>query len=110
MAVFIYDCDAYDRLCAVEGPRYTSDGPGRGSGYDYWTYREAWDRARAERLHWPDNVAPGYVGLPEGDGAIYGVEGYNRYVVRRDGEIVLVDAATPGSAGRAIAAGFRVVE
>lgn len=110
MSVYIYQPDAFDRLLVAEGPRYLSEGPQSNSGYDFATYLEAWNRARSERLHWPDNVNPSYVGLPEGDGAIYGTGGYSRYIVRQDGEIVLLGStASSATQERALAVGFQVV-
>lgn len=112
MSVFIYQPDAYDRLVQVEGLDYPSYGPQKGGGYHFDTYREAWDRARARRIHWSDygiGVTPDLVDLPRGDGTIYGKDGRTRYAVRSDGEIVLLGwSASDARKQLAIDAGFRI--
>ena len=112
MSVFIYQPDAYDRLVQVEGSDYPTYGPQRGGGYHFDTYLEAWNRARARRIHWSEhdlNVTPDLVDLPKGDGMIYGKDGRTRYVVKSDGEIVLLGwSASESRKKLAIDAGFRV--
>lgn len=108
MAVYIYEGHALTRLTAVEGEAWRREQAARpNSPCGFYTFLKEW-KAIQDELEpgevWEDNLCP-----DGGDCAIYGKEGYSRYVVRGDGEIVLLGwSARAEVQERARQAGFRV--
>lgn len=108
MAVYIYQPDALDKLAAVEGAAWAQEQQARQHNpHGFYAFLKEWLWLQAELDPdevWEDNLWPN-----NGDGAIYGKEGYSRYVVRGDGEIVLLGWSTrPERIKRAQQVGFRV--
>lgn len=119
--VFVFDPDVLDRLAAVEGAPW-AEGQRTGAGlggppaevaHTIAAFQAAWTTLQAELAGtgetWGGTLDPGDFGGPRG-GTIYGEGGYARYVVRGDGEVVLLGNSTrPEKVTLARAAGFRVV-
>ncbi len=108
MSVYIYEDSALEQLAAVEGAQWAREQASRPhSPTGFYAFVKEW-RLIQEELEpgevWEDNLCP-----DGGDCAIYGKEGYSRYVVRGDGEIVLLGwSARDEIQERARRAGFRV--
>ena len=82
MAVKINDLDAFDKMQKVEGRRYSD----QGDSYSFSTYLRQWLDCYKP---YPEHVTPDMtVSVEGGDGAIYGKEGYHRYIVMGDGELI----------------------
>ena len=111
MSVFIYQPDAFDLICSIEGDEFRN-----GRHDDAWSFpafKKAWLEAEDYLLHNPDDRTEAHAGTPirvEGDVAIYGNAGYNRYFVLGSGEIVFSrhHASRPVKVEEAEAQGFRI--
>lgn len=106
MAVYINDSDALDRMGMVEGRDWVRDQkewPNRRTGF--FAFLETWREWFGDE---DEDMADEIVDV-DGETAIYGREGYSRYAVRGDGEIVLLGwSAREAVRERARRAGFRV--
>lgn len=104
----IFDPEIAPALAAVEGEAWWEEQrANRSSPYGFFAWLAAWNQytqAGGEKEgHRPGDFIDG------GDGAIYGNGGWNRYVVRPDGEIVLLQWSSGSEARRlAVAHGIRV--
>lgn len=90
----IADPDALARLVQVEGEHWLALQNQRPTASDgFYAWEEAW-RLKAsyvvEHPDYADEPISSFIDNYHGDGAIYGEGGYARYVVRPDGEIVLL--------------------
>ncbi len=99
--VRIDDPDVVDVMGQVEGPAWARSQVGSRSGYAVPAFVEAYRKllevARAEGVspeEFDANVNPRDWDGPDSDGTIYGEGGYARYVVRSNGEVVLVASST----------------
>ena len=106
MPVYIYDTDAFDKLVAVEGERFRQDGSEYMSmGTSFGAFLRVWNwlSGDAEAMEAmidsgmnlttglltcldnpPEYVTKYWLGYSE---VIYGLGGFNRYMVLTDGEI-----------------------
>lgn len=108
MSIFIFESDAFDKICRVEGERYAE----QQKNFDtcsFSVFKEKWEELIAgdptlkeeEDMHFS----------VDGNYAIYGKGGYNRYIVYFSGEIVFLDAAAADQSEdieRAREIGFRI--
>jgi hypothetical protein len=86
--LFISDSDALERLARIEGEAWHREQIARPeSPYGFHRYVRAFRELVASGLSLDASVGHFVEG---GDGAIYGEGGYSRYVVLRDGEVVLL--------------------
>ena len=110
MSLYVFDPDALHVLGRLEGDawharqraillRSGGEPPRTGAAAaNYCTsfaaFLDTW-RALAEagELPWPDAISPRLIDVA-GDGMIYGEDGVARYVVRGDGEVVLLRWST----------------
>ena len=100
MAIFINDPDAFEKIKQIEGPNYQD----KGDAYSFSTYLQAW---LAYYRPYPEYVSDTLVQVDGGDGAIYGTEGYHRYFVKGDGEIIFSSShARPEMIEKAEGIGF----
>jgi hypothetical protein len=98
--VFIDDPDAFDKIVAVEGEEYRKCK----SEDEFWdcsfdAFYKAWRKANPGPLWWIRlkrklclRRPPFDMGIqtPSGNGAIYGLYGWNRYTVRHSGKILFI--------------------
>lgn len=108
MAVYIYEEHALARLTSVEGTEWARTQTDRvHNPHGFYAFLKEWQEIQDELEPgevWEDNLCP-----DGGDCAIYGNAGYSRYIVRGDGEIVLLSWSTRAEVQeRARQAGFRV--
>lgn len=103
MAVYIQDPDAFEKLVAVEGEEYrrckTVEYFGN-SSFDafYQTWLEHGDpNARGSR----ENIR-----TTSATASIYGLDGWNRYILRKDGEILFDESF--GDPQKAKETGFNI--
>jgi hypothetical protein len=110
--VFIYDTDALDRLTDVEGEAWRKlQDRNQDSPYCFHAWKRAWDYRQRMMIEDPSYAEePVATFLEEsGDGAIYGNGGWDRYVVRLTGELVLLSgSASSRNKTKAEQAGFTV--
>jgi len=112
MAVFIYQADALDLLASAEGLDWKARQEAGDFGeYSFGSFKTAWETFHA-RLTPEQRASPDYresnITGPNGAGAIYGQDGWHRYVVAWSGEIRFLRAseASPERRQRAEQAGF----
>jgi len=111
MSVFINDADAFEKLVKVEGGRYRKLKSKQAFGdCSFDAFLEKW------KQEVEDNPALQKRGRElaidiNGNRAIYGFAGLNRYAVYYSGEIVFLEMLTQGKKAteRAKKAGFRIV-
>ncbi|MFN0302245.1 MAG: hypothetical protein ACKVQU_18060 [Burkholderiales bacterium] len=113
--VVIEDAGAFDLLARMEGEqwrRIQEAHPDDPYGYSFW--RRAWDTKVAAGLRDIPAPLPSFAERAVRESIIYGAEGYRRYRILPDGEIVLEcdtalpDARFPDACARAHSLGFRV--
>ena len=89
MSIYIGQEDAFAKMAEVEGElweRQQQDDPNPNTSFV--AFFETWKRDYAENaILMKEGAALDYFVSVEGDGAIYGYLGYNRYGVRADGKI-----------------------
>ena len=107
MPIFIYEPDALERLVEIEGPEYR-----RCAKKEYFgdcaleAFLEKWNTVFRDNE--PLRRARPFAIDVKGTGAIYGVGGWNRYIVLNTGEIMLIKFLSyPKFIERAKRAGFR---
>ena len=111
MSVFICESDAFEKMCQVEGTMY-------GMAYERFKTEEAFGDCSFDAFleKWKEAVfqcprikqSDSYMHV-NGNGAIYGIGGWNRYLVRWTGEIVLLGiSADQESRDKAREVGFAV--
>ena len=107
MAVFIYEDDAFDKMVEVEGPDYIEHKEDFGI-CSFAAFKKEWEKYFEKNLR-RRNAKEFYLEI-EGNPAIYGIVGLNRYYVLNTGEIVFspVQAITPEYIERAKEIGFRI--
>ena len=106
MAVFIYEKDAFQKIVAVEGEEYTRDQKFFGS-CSFSAFYQKWQELHAQDPNFIN--APEYFIEAEWNSTIYGLGGWNRYLVRNTGEIFFVAAAgSLESIKRAKTQGFQI--
>lgn len=95
MSLYIFDPNALQVLGQIEGADWLKLQSNRpANGYSFQAYLDTWERLKAEGYTpFPGNISP-YLFDIVSDGAIYGESGYARYIVRGDGEIVLLRWST----------------
>jgi len=108
MGVYIYEGSALTKMAMVEGADWAREQAARPTNaHGFFAYLNEWKMIQDELEPgevWEDNLC-----TDGGDSAIYGKEGYSRYIVRGDGEIVLLSwSAREEVQSRARRAGFRV--
>ncbi len=89
MAIYIFQPDALKRMAALEGADWLSRQAEDRTPYGFNAWRDAWQLKSECPTAEPEDSVRDFMSDP-GDGAIYGQGGYNRYVVRTDGELVLL--------------------
>lgn len=97
MSVYIFDANALALMGQVEGAEWLErqQSAAESTGSNFISFKRAWDLAVELGETWSDNVDPKLVDVCQfSDGAIYGEGGYARYIVRSDGEIVLLRWST----------------
>ena len=108
--VVIEDLRAFDLLARMEGEEWRQlqeAHPEDPYGYAFW--RRAWEAKVAAGLRELPAPLPSFAERAVPDPVIYGAEGYRRYRVHADGEIVL-DRGTglPAESAKARFLGFRI--
>jgi hypothetical protein len=110
MTVLITDADAFDRICAVEGERFRN-GPHDGN-YSFPAFLAEWNEVAAFAESDGCTVAEiiGSTLDVDGNVAIYGASGYDRYFVLATGEIVFSRRHSVNAERTALAEaqGFRI--
>ncbi len=108
MAVFIFEKNAFRKIAEVEGPDYPHHQKDFGI-CSFKAFKNKWKRlAKASPVF--VKYQPAFGIDVEGNAAIYGLGGYNRYVVLNTGEIMFLESAaeSPEYTKKAEAAGFRI--
>lgn len=107
MPVFIYEPDVLEKLVEIEGPEYQ-----RCAKKEYFgncafeAFLEKWNTVFRDNE--PLRRAKPFAIDVERTGAIYGVWGWNRYIVLNTGEILLIESLSyPEFVEQAKRAGFR---
>jgi hypothetical protein len=117
MPVFVYEPDAFQRLCALEAafcPPAAEEYPRdatleRFGDCSFEAFRLAWEKAREKGLHEHPQASESTISVG-GNNAIYGYWGWTRYVVYLSGEIAFIAVMSPDPAWVDIAKthGFRI--
>lgn len=113
MAVFIQQPDALDLLTQVEGPDWRAkQTAGNFGSCSFNAFLQEW-RTAQELATEEDKASEWfktYSLVVDGNSAIYGSNGYNRYAVKYTGEIVFLryQAWSEEAVKKAEAAGFRI--
>lgn len=120
MPVFMDQPDAFERICQVENEideKYAEHvEEDKWHPCSFFAFKKVWDQkkvALAEFASSNPSLAEQIKNTTidvEGNGAIYGALGYNRYAVMCNGEICFIRdlAINPSFIAKAQAAGFRV--
>ena len=108
MSVFIFDHDALDKMALIEGERWKRlQLKGEMKEVSFVSFKKAWNEfATNKKSKTPDmGITNEY-----GNGAIYGHDGWTRYTVRANGEILFIKALSPSPeiTQKAIDAGFNL--
>jgi len=102
MSVLIYEPDAFDKMCQVEGEEYRKFKSKEEFGdCSFDAFLEKWQEVDAKTKFWGVNFSdesldcPG-LGIKVNDTCvIYGLGGWNRYVVTLRGEIMMIESQVP---------------
>ena len=96
MPVFIYERDAFRKMIAVEGPEYPRNQRFFGS-VSFGAAKREWDKFFRDNEELRNSRPEFVIGITAQDvGIIYGLGGWNRYVVLNSGEIMLTgDMSSP---------------
>jgi hypothetical protein len=109
MAVYIFESDAFDKICQVEGPDYARNQESFGN-CGFAAFKEQWEAScqrnpRIREYGWDVQMS-----LDDGSRVIYGWHGWNRYVVYYSGEIAFLGGFSDDeSIEEAKRAGFRII-
>lgn len=90
MAVYIYQPDAFGKICQVEteiDENYAEHvAKDKMHPCSFFAFKKAWEDKPPElKAKFPEGTLS-----IDGNGAIYGAWGWNRYIVRYDGEILFI--------------------
>ena len=110
MTISIFGQDAFDKMVEVEGEDYRRFRNESEFGVcSFEAFLEKWKRDYAKNFY-VRTFKPEFGIDVEGNGAIYGLGGWNRYVVLNSGEIAFIRSAakTETYAGIAKRVGFRL--
>ncbi len=110
MSVFIYEPNAFDKMCYAEGPDYLWNQRNFGI-CSFSAFLKEWRRIDEEsptlKIEYPNSTFD-----VDGNGAIYGFGGWNRYIVCLSGEIMMhcgfVEPFMIDTLWRALEKGFRI--
>lgn len=108
MSVFIFEPDAFDKICQVEGEEYIENQKNFGnSSFD--AFKRRWEEVISKKPSLKEEGKDMAITMGDGNGAIYGLYGWNRYVVYYSGEIVFLEsqAVSEKAIKRAREVGFR---
>jgi hypothetical protein len=89
MSVFIYEPDAFAKICQVEGPEYLKNQKNF-RNRSFAAFKKHWDRMIARNPELKELGKDCTISVA-GNPAIYGWWGWNRYLVYYSGEIVFLD-------------------
>lgn len=87
MPVFIFEPDAFNKICQVEGPEYLENQKTFTKQYTFEGFKEEWEGLSSEVKELDKDMAL----IVDGNAAIYGWCGWNRYIVHLSGEIFFLD-------------------
>ena len=113
MPVYIDQPDAFERICQVENEIYENYGRPevqKNMGCcSFSSFKKVWEEAVGRNPELKTKGANMGISV-DGNGAIYGAYGYNRYTVRYSGEILFIRALAINSEfiAKAEKAGFRI--
>jgi hypothetical protein len=109
MAIFIFDTDAFEKMVAVESEDYRKFKSKKIFDVcSFDAFFEEWQKEYANNPRVRD-YRPEFGISVGGNGAIYGLGGWNRYVVLNSGEIALIIASSiPEYIHKAKDMGFRL--
>ncbi len=107
MPIYIYECDAFRKMVVVEGKDYLHNQRNFGI-CSFSSFRKKWKKFA--KINGFTDEKPPYAIDVEGNRAIYGLGGWNRYLVLNTGEIMFLEAAarTPEDIEVARKIGFRI--
>ncbi|MBI4708758.1 MAG: hypothetical protein HY764_00970 [Candidatus Portnoybacteria bacterium] len=109
MPVFIYEPDAFKKICLVEGPDYAENQKDFGiCGFD--AFKKRWEEAIKQNPALKETEGC-YAISVDSNSAIYGWGGYNRYIVFYSGEILFSSNHAINEAALKLAkeVGFRTI-
>lgn len=93
--MYIYQDDALALMGQIEGERWMTEQGGDPDGLcSFNAFRREWEACRKSMTAYAAATGREVAELPvfslavEGNGAIYGLYGYHRYIVHTDGEII----------------------
>lgn len=109
MPVFIFEPDAFDKMCQVEGEGY-AENQKTFRTCSFGAFKTHWERLVRRSPNIKEDGGDMRMSMNDGMSTIYGYHGWNRYGVCYSGEIVFIEAfAAPKEAIKfAKEVGFRI--
>jgi len=86
MAVFIFDSDALEKIATIEGKDYVSFQSDSLGEYSFEAFKKRWETLNKDNPRFAE-FRPEFAIDVNGNGTIYGMGGWHRYVVFNSGEI-----------------------
>ncbi len=108
MSVFIFEPDAFDKICQVEGEGYIENQKNFGT-YGFDAFKKHWEEVIGKDPSFKERGKDLAIKMKNSNTAIYGFGGWNRYIVYYSGEIVFLEsqAVSEEAIKRAKKVGFR---
>jgi len=109
VSVFIFEPDAFNKICQVEGEGYIEDQEVFGV-HGFSAFKKHWEKAISENPSLKERGKDLAIKMKNSNTAIYGRGGWNRYVVYYSGEIVFLEsqAVSEEAIKRAKKVGFKI--
>lgn len=111
MPVYVYEEDAFEKMVEVEGEKYRECRLEKAfDDHSFDAFLEKWNKLNAAHPKLKD-LSPSFsIDINNSSTTIYGLHGWNRYVVHNTGEIFFIEhkATGPEAVRRAKEAGFRM--
>jgi hypothetical protein len=109
MPVFIYEPDAFDKICQFEGNEYEANQRDWNTS-NFTAFKKVWEEDCKDNQWVREQGKDMAISARDGNGAIYGWHGWNRYLVYCSGEIVFLgDMSYKEAINKAKNIGFRIV-
>ncbi|MCK4859935.1 MAG: hypothetical protein KAS87_05195 [Candidatus Omnitrophica bacterium] len=92
MSVFIFEPDAFAKLCQVEGEEYREEAKENFSDSSFNAFKKHWEDVNSKNPEIKEECKDVAIKINKNP-SIYGLGGYNRYIVYYSGEIVLLKSS-----------------
>ena len=92
MSVFIFESDAFGKLCLVEGKEYREEAKESFSDSSFNAFKKYWENVNSKNPETKEKCKDVVIKINDNP-SMYGLGGYNRYIVYYSGEIVLLESS-----------------